>query len=175
MPAFFSEPMGASSSPLSSLLIAPVGKTFTHAGRCLMNEIVPALSAGGFVFGMQTTEVNPPRAAQRVPVSMVSLSLRPGSRRWTCMSIRPGTTSFPVASITSPPAEATILPASMQTSRISSTPLAGSMTRPFLILMFPSGAQEEHGHAGGETVGDLFEDDGTGAVGDVAVDFDTAV
>ena len=76
-------------------VMAPAGKTLTQAtasARCLMNAMVAALSAAGDVFGMHTTLVNPPRAAQRVPVSMVSLSLRPGSRRWTCRSIKPGTT-----------------------------------------------------------------------------------
>jgi hypothetical protein len=43
-----------------------------------MNAMVLVLSAVGDVFGMQTTEVNPPRAAQLAPVSMVSWSLRPG-------------------------------------------------------------------------------------------------
>ena len=43
---------------------------------------------------MQTMEVNPPRAAAAVPVAMVSLADCPGSRRWTCKSIKPGTNQF---------------------------------------------------------------------------------
>src|ERR1041384_2007266 len=175
-PAFFSEPMGASSSPLSSFEIAPVGKTLTDAGRCLMKAIVPVLSATGAVFGMQTTDVKPPRAAQRVPVSMVSLSLRPGSRRCTCMSIKPGTTSLPVASMSSPSAdEATILPPSMKTSRTSSTLLGGSMNRPFFIFMFSPGAEKQDGHTHREPIGDLLQDDRAGAIGDLAVNFYAAV
>jgi len=49
-----------------------------------------ALSMTGDVFGMQTTEVKPPRAAAAVPVAMVSLAVWPGSRRWTCKSSSPG-------------------------------------------------------------------------------------
>ena len=60
-----------------------------------MSATVPALSIAGDVFGMQTTEVNPPRAAAAVPVAMVSLAVWPGSRRWTCRSIRPGQTTIP--------------------------------------------------------------------------------
>ena len=43
--------------------------------------------------------VKPPARAAAVPVAMVSSSSRPGSRRWTCMSISPGETIFPAASI----------------------------------------------------------------------------
>ena len=57
-------------------------------------------SAGGFVLGMARMLVNPPAAAARVPVAMVSFWLPPGSRRWTCMSMRPGATMRPFASMT---------------------------------------------------------------------------
>jgi hypothetical protein len=46
-----------------------------------MSATVPALSMAGAVFGMHTTEVNPPRAAAAVPVAIVSLDVWPGSRR----------------------------------------------------------------------------------------------
>src|SRR5207245_9589184 len=84
--------------------IAPVGKAFTHAmaeARSLIHAIVPGLSGTGDVFGMQTTVVNPPAAAARAPESIVSLWLNPGSRRCTCMSIRPGATINPRALISS--------------------------------------------------------------------------
>ena len=48
------------------------------------------LSIGGSVFGMHATDVTPPATAAAVPVAIVSSSSRPGSRRWTCMSIQPG-------------------------------------------------------------------------------------
>ncbi len=68
--------MGASSSPAMFLVMAPVTKTFTtpsRAARSRMSATVPALSIAGDVFGMQTTEVKPPRAAAAVPVAMVFL------------------------------------------------------------------------------------------------------
>ena len=54
-----------------------------------------ALSFTGDVFGMQQMEVNPPAAAAREPLSMVSAYSKPGSRRWTCMSMKPGATMRP--------------------------------------------------------------------------------
>ena len=53
----------------------------------------------GSVFGMATTQVKPPRAAARLPVSTVSASSRPGWRRWACRSTRPGATTQPPASM----------------------------------------------------------------------------
>ena len=56
---------------------------------------MPWLSIGGSVLGMQAIEVKPPATAAAVPVAIVSSSSKPGSRRWTCMSIRPGATILP--------------------------------------------------------------------------------
>ena len=50
------------------------------------------------VFGMQQMVVKPPAAAARAPVSMVSACSMPGSRRCTCMSMKPGATMQPGAS-----------------------------------------------------------------------------
>ena len=47
-------------------------------------------SCAGSVFGIATIAVNPPSAAARLPVSIVSASSRPGSRRWTWRSTKPG-------------------------------------------------------------------------------------
>ena len=55
-----------------------------------------ALSFTGSVLGMQQMEVKPPAAAARAPVSMVSACSMPGSRRCTCMSMKPGATTRPV-------------------------------------------------------------------------------
>ena len=44
---------------------------------------------------MQHTAVNPPAAAARVPLAIVSLYSWPGSRRWAWMSISPGHTTLP--------------------------------------------------------------------------------
>ena len=66
MPALCIEPMGASSSPAMPLVIAPVGKTFTHASALAFSRIhvtTLGLSTEGEVFGMHTTLVKPPAAA----------------------------------------------------------------------------------------------------------------
>ena len=55
-----------------------------------------AVSFTGCVLGMQQMEVKPPAAAAREPLSMVSACSKPGSRRWTCMSMKPGATTRPV-------------------------------------------------------------------------------
>ncbi len=64
-----------------------------------MNSADAWVSMAGSVLGMQATLVTPPARADAVPVAMVSSSSRPGSRRWTCMSISPGQTMRLVASI----------------------------------------------------------------------------
>ncbi len=88
---------------------------------------------------MQTTEVNPPRAAAAVPVAMVSLADCPGSRKCTCKSINPGQTTSP---FTSTPLGSgrrlrrrlaphrRDLAAAINTSAAASSLLAGSITRP---------------------------------------------
>src|ERR1035437_2534312 len=60
-----------------------------------------AESFTGLVLGMQQMDVNPPAAAAREPLSMVSACSNPGSRRCTCISMKPGATIIPVASNTS--------------------------------------------------------------------------
>ncbi len=44
----------------------------------------------GWVFGMARTIVTPPERAAAVPDEKSSLCVPPGSRRWTCTSIKPG-------------------------------------------------------------------------------------
>ena len=65
------------------------------AARSTMPRVTDALSFTGCVLGMQQTAVNPPRAAARVPVSIVSDISWPGSRRWQCKSMNPGATMNP--------------------------------------------------------------------------------
>ena len=55
-----------------------------------MNPTAAWLSVTGSVFGIAQTAVNPPAAAARAPVAIVSTSSRPGSRRWQCTSMKPG-------------------------------------------------------------------------------------
>src|SRR4051794_18073644 len=151
-----------------------------------MNSVVPALSLIGDVFGMQATAVNPPATADAVPVAIVSLCSWPGSRRWTCMSMRPGTTRNPrgtamtcvsPASGRSRPVRAIRSP-SRRMSHSPSTPAAGSMTRPPLssrFIVYSAGKQVQNGHAHGHAVGDLLEDDRVGPVGHLGGDLDPAV
>src|SRR5580704_9540545 len=111
--------------------------------------------------------------------------------------MKPGATTRPVASKTSAPFAREIFPGaaisetvspSRRMSRTASVLDAGSRTRPFLIrsmrrflgfgvgFHFESGMravrgadhqQVEDGHAGGDAVGDLFENSRLGPVGDL--------
>ena len=68
---------------------------------------------------------------------MVSLWVKPGSRKWTWVSMRPGATTSPVASRTVSPERFSpilrMVPSSTRRSITPSIPEAGSSTRPFLI------------------------------------------
>ena len=61
--------------------------------------MTPALSFTGLVFGMHATAVKPPATAEATPVATVSLCSCPGSRRCTCMSMKPGHTISPAGTI----------------------------------------------------------------------------
>jgi hypothetical protein len=120
-------------------VIAPIGYTRTMASRfavSTMKRVVEAESFTGVVLGIAHTAVKPPAAAARAPVAMVSLSSRPGSRRWVWMSMKPGVTTQPVASKTSaffalrPSPIWAIRPLSIRTSTRASRREAGSITRP---------------------------------------------
>ena len=149
---------GAHEHPTQALLdlftIREKRGTLQGLKAAIVGDIVHSRVARSNIFamqkvGMQHTDVNPPRAAARVPVAMVSLSSRPGSRRWTCRSTNPGHTTLPRASSTrsggaasraerSGPTAA-IRPSSISTSRTASTVFDGSTTRPpsIRILMRP--------------------------------------
>src|SRR6185369_8275010 len=160
----------------------------------------PALSLTGLVFGMQATAVKPPATAAAVPVATVSLCSCPGSRRCTCMSIRPGQTTRPAGTSTSLTSASTsrsrptrvMRVPSMSTSNTPSRPFAGSTTCPPLSSHFDiyapeylsdtasididaAGEQVQHGHADRHAVGDLLENHRIRAVGDVRGDLDAAV
>src|SRR5467141_1791253 len=205
IPASFMAAISAIASPLLPTDAAPIGHTRTLPAtfaRSTMNRVTEALSFTGFVFGMQQTAVNPPRAAARVPVSMVSEDSCPGSRKCTWISIKPGATIRPLASKISASAGAAIFPAgptsfifspSSRTSRGASVLDAGSTTRPFLIssiggflgfyfergmsvsLRSAAGQQIENSHANRHPVGDLFEHTRLRPVGDFRGDFDASV
>ena len=86
-------PSSASRSPPSPTVTAPTGKTSQWPASRPSRQTcstTPAVSATGSVLAIACTAVKPPRAAAWVPVSTVSASSRPGSRRWVCRSTRPG-------------------------------------------------------------------------------------
>ena len=110
--------------------MAPTGYTRTTPSaraRSRMARVMPAWSLTGSVFGIAHTAVKPPAAAARVPVAIVSLSSRPGSRRCAWRSMKPGQTTRPLRSSTWAPRVATLAPISATTppsrrmSRTSST------------------------------------------------------
>src|SRR3989449_9828996 len=203
IPACFIPAISASASPRLPVEAAPTGHTRALAparARSRMKRVTEALSFTGFVFGMQQTAVNPPRAAARVPVSIVSEDSCPGSRKWQCKSIKPGAMIRPEASNTSVPWTREIFPGgatsamrspSSRMSRAASVLDWGSTTRPFLMrsmrrVLFLSGRvfaiftgaadeQEKQGHAHCQAVGHLLEDAGLRAVGDFRSELDAAV
>src|SRR6266850_6055272 len=100
-PASTRSSISVSCSPSWPRVTAAIGKTRARPisrARRTTYSILGRSSRGGSVFGMQATAVNPPRTAARVPVSMVSFSSWPGSRRWTWMSTNPGQTTAPPTS-----------------------------------------------------------------------------
>src|ERR1700682_6409648 len=195
MPACFIAAISESDSPLLPIDAAPIGHTRTletAAARSRIERVTDTLSFTGRVLGIGHTAVNPPRAAARVPVSMVSEDSPPGSRRWQCKSMKPGaTTKFAASKISAPFARAASSPCgataamrspSSRMSRGTSVPLAGSSTRPLLIssmrrILFrgrvraTAGHQEEQRHADGQSVGDLLEHARLRPVGDGRIDF----
>ena len=101
-PACASSPSSASSLPARPRVTQPIGSTRTCALRLGGAQDVldqPARSIGGSVLGIAQTVVKPPRAAASVPVAIVSLYSKPGSRRCVCRSTKPGQTTRPLASI----------------------------------------------------------------------------
>ncbi len=162
-----------------------------------MNWIVPALSAGGEVFGMQTTVVNPPAAAAREPVATVSLWVWPGSRKWTWMSTRPGqATQPPGVDLPGPLAHGCGQgghdPPVPDENASDFVPPGGGVDHAGIgnpegwhgerlfgardsLFEAAAGAEVKDGHADGDAVGHLLEDHAARAVGQLAVDLDAAV
>src|SRR5215213_3177133 len=155
-----------------------------------MCSVIDRLSLTGTVLAMQATAVKPPAEAAMVPERTVSLYSCPGSRRWTWMSMSPGVTTRPPASIVSapfgfwilPPMRATA-PSSISRSWGPSRSWLGSTIRPPWIsrlgmsglLAGHAGEQVEDRHAHRHAVCDLLEDHRAGAVRHVARDLHAAV
>ena len=118
-----------------------MGCTWTGvlSARSRMNSTTSRVWIGGFVLGMQATDVNPPATAARAPVLIVSLCSNPGSRKCTCMSIQPGEIILPDASTVStfsavrPGATSAITPSRIRMSASRVSPLAGSRRVPWRI------------------------------------------
>ncbi len=142
-PAPTISPISEISLPAEPFVIAPIGNTFTipsFSAFDKINSVIALLSLTGFVFGMQHIVVKPPAAAAIVPVLIVSLYSSPGSLRWVWISIKPGVTILPLASIIftelsalMPFAIFWIIIPSISISRLSSILFAGSITLLFLI------------------------------------------
>ena len=127
-----------------------------------------ASSSGGSVFGMHTTAVHPPSAAARAPVSIVSASSRPGSRKCTWMSTRPGATTQPFGvehRARRPTARARARPRRSRRRRRARRPTrspVSSTTRPPCEQRASdngtsrSDQRPQHGHAHRDPVGDLL-------------------
>ncbi len=97
-------PSSASRSPPRPTVTAPTGNTSQCPASRPSRQTcstTPAVSATGSVLAIACTAVKPPSAAAWVPLSTVSASSRPGSRRWVCRSTRPGSATSPAASMTS--------------------------------------------------------------------------
>src|SRR6195256_2433223 len=195
IPACFIAAISESASPLLPMDAAPIGHTRTletAAARSRIERGTDTLSFSGGGVGIGDTAVNPPRAAARVPVSIVSEDSPPGSRRWQCKSMKPGaTTKFAASKISAPFARAASWPCgataamgspSCRMSRGASVPVAGSITRPLLIssmgrILFgrrvraAAGHQKEQCHADGQSVGDLLQYAGLRPVRDGGIDF----
>src|ERR1700730_150041 len=204
IPASRIDAMSAMSLSALSMLAAPIGHTRTRPcafARSTMKRVIEALSFTGLVLGMQHNAVKPPRAAESVPVSMVSEFSWPGSRRCTCISMKPGATISPAASkisvsfgcFTFPGGPSWVMRSpSNRISSAASVFEAGSMTRPFLISSmrgflglryapaFERGMravgrarhqQIKQRHAHGDAVGDLLEHGRLRTIGNFGGDF----
>ena len=93
----------AKDQELAYFVTAPIGKTFASCAAwpwSMMKRVTAGLSFTGSVFGIAQMLVQPPATAADAPVATVSLYSCPGSRRCVCISMKPGATIKPVASIT---------------------------------------------------------------------------
>src|SRR5437763_8836898 len=188
-------PMAARCLPSRPWVSDPAGSAWVSPRRLPVAatfSATAALSQTGSVFGMAQMAVYPPSTAAADPEAMVSSSSRPGSRRCTWVSTKPGATMAPSTSMTSarpgssPVPTASMRPPAIRTSQVASASPAGSTRRPRRsrrsakrgLLHRPVGGTEhevEQGHPHGDPVGDLVDDDGAFQVRDVGRDLDAPV
>src|SRR5262245_22324371 len=138
---------------------------------------------------MHATAVNPPAAAARVPLAIVSLYSWPGSRRWTWMSMNPGATTRPPASMVSAPGgassrgptRATRLdqPVARHVHAVGGVDYATvadqEVHRSGLPAALGADQEVEDRHAHGDPVRHLLEDDRVGPIGHLGRHLDAAV
>ena len=100
-PASASSPMAESCSPARPADTAPKARTSTGEPPARaaerMRSRTPGSSSAGWVLGISATVVKPPWAAAAEPVATVSASSKPGSRKWTWRSKKPGATTTPLS------------------------------------------------------------------------------
>src|SRR4051794_20389732 len=201
-------PSSASRSPRSPTVTAPTGTTSTRPASWPSRQTcstTPAVSATGSVLAIACTAVNPPSAAARLPVSTVSVSSRPGSRRWVCRSTRPGSTISPAASTTAAVGTDSDSPIEAITPSLSTRSTGCSLYRraPLIRIVMPfppsrsarrslrsslagarcdahslarpSEEQVEDGHPDADAVGDLLDDRRAHRIGHLGGDLHAAV
>ena len=100
-PAFERASISVGSILLSPLVTAAAIYTLAlaFAALFLIYSTTSVLSTTGFVLGIASRLVTPPAAAALHPVIMSSFSVKPGSRKCTCISTSPGAAAIPSASI----------------------------------------------------------------------------
>src|SRR5688572_13035690 len=102
-PALFKDARSHGVSPSIPFVRAPIGATKIPPdcgddARSIIKSIRAGLSHAGFVQGMQQMIVNPPGAADCIPVRIVSVYENPGSRKCTWICSKPGVNHIPLQS-----------------------------------------------------------------------------
>src|SRR5215471_7173156 len=204
-PARFRSPISVISAPLRPRVIAAITCTLTTAlsrARRWMKSTSATWSMTGSVSGMTTMLVTPPAAAAWLAVLSVSRCSSPGSPVNTCISMRPGHSTWPLQSTTLERSGAlrrrcapksAITPSLTSSPPGSSLPEAGSTRRalrkvvascagePFLGMARTSVVGQlarhglEHGHAHRDAHLHLVADDAARVIGDGGRNFHAAV
>ena len=134
---------------LTLSLVAPAKnpKWFTvfDSARAILASKVARFVALGTLFGISKKAVTPPATAALLPLCKSSLSVLPGSLKWTCGSIAPGSRCNPVPSISNSPVEtsnpppvAIVLMEPLDTRRSPSTIRSDKTKEAFWIRTLPS-------------------------------------
>src|SRR6266511_848380 len=132
-------------------------RAFCDAIASFSSKAAGVVVGGCALRGISSTVVTPPAAAPRVPASQPSQSARPGSLKCTWASTRPGKTTSPGASMTSPSsrtsvpiAETTPCLTAMSTDRrpVGRITVPPRMTRESPVTRFQSSCADAKLHSG---------------------------